>query len=297
VSHRKQLLSVLCVVVLGTFLVWTGSATFAEGKKDRKKKEGAKAEEESKSVWPSPLDPGIYDPVFKELPFGKDKEEFLTALHSRFQKQLEPVLRATIDPRERDGLKEKMERTFTEVTDSYVELDGTKAGYAVSVIAGEYLDHSGEALFKYAYSDNASYFFLSGNKLWKQFLCSQAEVDFASLLITLATAYGDPAEIEYEDEEKTVPINATWKDTVFELRAGAPEGIFVCSRLVWTYLPAMEGVEELRKKASENKTEGSDSDRLLQQVISDPGEEDPNVLDKILEKKKKEKEKEKEKDQ
>ena len=272
------------VLTLAVLLVGTTAA--ADDKKGKEAPKEEEADKKNEPVWPSPLDPGVFDPVFKELPFGKERSLFLAELEARFNRQLEPVLRATLDPRERDNLNEKVGKTFNEVKGSHVELDGTKPGYGVSIIAGEYRDHAGESLHKYAYSDNSTYFFFSGDRFWKQFICSQGEADFASLLVKLATLYGDPADIQYLDEEKTEPIKASWRDTTFELAAAAPEGIFVCSRMVWTFLPFLPTVEEARKAAENKDDSGTSADNFLQQITSDPSNADPNVMDKILDRKK-----------
>jgi len=269
------------MVALG-LTVAAGSAAWAKSKK----KAEEKPVEPPKPVWPSPLDPGVFDPVFKELPFGKERTLFLEALHALFEEQLRPVLRATLDPRERDVLKGKMEKSFEDVKNSYVEFSGQGGGYSVSVIAREFVDAAGEALHKYVWSNNAAYFFFSGNNLWKLFICSQVDADYPGLLVKLATLYGDPQEIQYRDEEKTQPIRAVWRDTTFELVVEPPEGIFVCSRLRWEFLPSRTAVEQLRKAAAEKGTGTTDVDDLLKDVQEDPAGNDPDVLDKIIKKKK-----------
>jgi len=281
-QHARFLLLAGLVVAVGFA---AGAPALAKGKK--KKAEEVKPVEPPKPVWPSPLDPGVFDSVFKEMPFGKERGPFLDALHVLFEEQLKPVLRATLDPRERDVLKGKMEKTFEDVKASYVEFGGQGTGYAVSVISGEFADSAGEALYKYVWSNNAAYFFFSANALWKLFICSQTEADYPGLLVKLATRYGDPVEIQYRDEEKTQPIRAVWRDTTFELVVEPPEGIFVCSRLRWEFLPARPAVEQARKAAAEKAQGDSGTDDILKDVQGDDTGNDPNVLDKIIENKKK----------
>jgi hypothetical protein len=261
--------------------------SFAADNKGKKKEEPAPPPEPPKPVWPSPLDPGLFDGVFKELPFGSVREQFLLVFHTRMETQLAPMLKATLDPAARDTLKDRMEKAFTDVSESYVELLGAKAaGYSVSVIEKEYVANVGEALHKFAYGENTSYFFFSGDQMWKLFICAQTEGDFASLLVKLASLYGDPKDIQYEDQEKTVPIHAAWKDTTFELSALPPKGIFVCSRLIWTYLPTAVEVEKRRAEAAKGAGESTDSEKLLQMVTEEPVKQDPDILDKILDQKK-----------
>jgi hypothetical protein len=286
---RNPLLWFVLALLVSVGVALDSGDVAARGKKSSKKK-AEKAEEkveEVKPVWPSPLDPGLFDQVFRELPFGKERPHVLEILRQRLEEQLRPVLRATLDPRERDTLKAKMVKTFDEIRDSYAVFDGSEKGYAVSVVAGEFLPYAEEAVVKYAYSDNAAYLFFSGDKLWKLFVCTETTRDFGSLLVTLSSHYGDPQEIVHEDEEKTIPVTAAWRDTTFELRAVRPEGIFVCSRLVWTFLPSVTEVEGRRANAQPpGEGEGS-AESMLEKVLSDPGGEDPDVIDKIINRKKK----------
>jgi len=269
------------VVLLG-LAVGFGLPASAKGKK----KVEDKPVEPPAPVWPSPLDPGIFDSVFKEMPFGKERSQFLEGLHALFEEQLRPVLRATLDPRERDVLKGKMEKTFEDVKASYVEFSGQGSGYAVSVVAGEFADMAGEALYKYVWSNNSAYFFFSSNLLWKFYICSQSEADYPGLLVKLATRYGDPLELQYRDEEKTQPIRAVWRDTTFELVVEPPEGIFVCSRLRWEYLPARAAVEQMRKSAAEKAVGPTGAEDFLKDIQDDQLGNDPDVMDKIIQKKK-----------
>jgi len=256
-----------------------------------KDKKGKKAKEPEKPVpvepvWPSPLDPGKIDPVFKELPFNQPQEKFAMEFRSRLQEQLKPVLRATPDPVERDALNSKMLKAIQEVDDSYTEFVGQQTGYSVSVVSDEYQDMAGESLYKYAYAENTAYFLFSGKVLWKMFICSESNRDFPALLIALSGIFGDPKDVQFEDEEKTKPVFASWRDTTFELAIEPPKGIFTCSRLKWTYVPLIETVSQRRTAAATAQGTGSLEDSVLKQVTEDEDADSGDIVDKILEKKK-----------
>jgi len=270
-------------------LVAGGAPADAKGKKGKKPAKEEPAPVEVKPVWPSPLDPGLLDPMFKELPFGKERSVFVTSLQIHFEEQLKPVLRATLDARERDVLKGKMDKAFLDVENSYVEFVGQKTGYAVSVVEGEFRDNAGEGLMKYPYGDDTAYFFFSGGAFWKMILCTQQTPDFPSLLVKLATLYGDPKTLVHSDKEKTIPVEATWEDTTFRVVASAPKGIFVCSRLSWTYLPQLPAVEQLRTAAAASQGKPNEADQILLQVTQEPEKDESDVLDRILKKKKEQK--------
>ena len=285
---RRKLYRLALLATVASLAMLLGFAAYAGGKKGKKKKkEEAKKEEPAKPVWPSPLDPGRIDPVFKELPFGQPFEEFLTQFRTRLSEQLKPVLRATLDARERDALKNKMDKTFEGFENSLLEFTGQQSGYAVSVVAEEYKNNAGEALTKYAYSGSTAYFFFSGKKLWKLYICSEAASDFSELLVGLATLYGDPVEVVFEDEEeKTTPLLAIWRDTFFEFTAAPPQGIYVCSRLKWTYLPESEAVAKRRAGTEKGEQKVDEAEALLQQVMGGDDKKNEDIMDQILENKK-----------
>jgi hypothetical protein len=284
----------LLALVLGLVLTLSVDDVTARSKRGKKgKKEKVVEEKPPEPVWPSPLDPGVFDPVFRELPFGQERGAFEMTLKERFDSQMLPLLRATLDARERDILKAKVEKTFEDVVKSFTPLDGGEKGYGVSVVAGAFVTKADESVYKYAYSDNSAYFFNSANKLWKVFICTEAATDYSTLLVDLATKYGDPLEMTHEDEEKTIPVAALWRDTTFELVALPPEGIFVCSRLVWTYLPSVQAVEERRASVQKEVKGDGSADAFLMQVTGQEEKQDPDVMDEILKKKKKKKKKNK----
>ncbi len=280
--NKRSSAGVALALVLGLVLAISGGDVSARSKKAKKEK--VVEEKPPEPVWPSPLDPGAFDPVFKELSFGKERSAFEATLKDRFDAQLLPLLRATLDPRERDVLKAKVEKTYADVVASHTPLDGTEKGYGVSVVAGAFVSKAGESVYKYAYSDNSAYFFHSADKLWKIVICTESATDYSSLLVDLATKYGDPLEIKHEDEEKTIPVSALWRDSTFELQALPKEGIFVCSRLIWTYLPSVPAVEELRAKTQKDVSGDGSADAFLMQVTGDEEKENPDVMDAILKK-------------
>ena len=283
----------LTLFLAAVFALSAWNTLDAKGKKGKKKK-GDKGKQEEKAeevkpvepVWPSPLDPGLVDPVFKELPFNQDSDKLLAGFAQRLTEQLQPVLRATMNPSERDDLNAKLKKTVDSFSKSLIEFTGQQTGYAVSVVGDEFAPHAAESLYKYAYNENTAYFFLTGNTFWKLFICSETMADYPALLERLKQAYGEPLEITWKDEEKTEAIAALWKDTTFELRAMPPKGIFVCSRLVWTYLPLLDTVAQRRAATATGPIEDTSGDSIIDQITSDTGENNDDVIDKILKKKK-----------
>ena len=239
-------------------------------------------------VWPSPLDPGKFDLTYTLLPFGKDKAEFCLVLRQRFEQQLLPVLRATLNPHQRDVLKAQMERDLAAIKETWTAFTGQNTGYGVSVIAEEIRHRASEAVVKYMYGENAAYFLFSGAALWQLLLCVEPNTPFDELAKRLTEVYEQaPTTLSYENpEEKAGLISATWKDTTFEITAKAPRGLFRCNTIRWVYLPAMEGVKTRRDAAAVLEKSDTGVDDLINQVTQDPGGDVDDVMDKVLKKNK-----------
>ena len=257
--------------------------------KDDKKGEGDRSvvveEKLAEPVWPSPLDPGKFDLIYTLLPFGKDRAGFFLVLRQRFEQQLLPVLKATLEPHQRDVLKAQMERDFDAVEQTWTEFTGQDTGYTVSVIADEFRQSAGEAVVKYMYGENAAYFLFSGGGLWQLHLCVESQTPFDALVKRLTELYEQaPLELSWENpDDKEGLIGATWRDTTFELTARAPRGLFRCNSVRWIYLPAQDGIA-VRRDASVTLRKGdSTAEDLLKQVTGENGTGNmDNVLDTVL---------------
>lgn len=274
-------------LVLLVSLCLTNPAAAADEKKVGDAAEAAEAKVEG-PVWPSPLDPGKFDLIYTLLPFGKDRAEFFEVLRQRFEQQLLPVLKATLEPHQRDVLKAQMERDFAAVEKTWTEFSGQDTGYSVSVIADEFHQNADEAVLKYMYGENAAYFLFSGGGLWQLHLCVEANTPFDAIAKRLTELYEMPAtELSWENpDDKEGLIGATWRDTTFEMTARAARGLFRCNTIRWIYLPAQDGVKVRRDAAVTLNKGDSTAQDLLDQVTGENGSGDvDDVLDKVLDKK------------
>jgi hypothetical protein len=254
-------------------LVWAFSS--AQGASESRKK-GKKSpppaevvpETPPEPVWPSPLDPGKLDPVFLEFPFGGPLAEVLTLLERRIMEQLRPLLQATADPSDRDRLKKHVEERFAAVPQSLEHFHGQETGYAVSMIAGEFQNGTGESLVKYHYSNSVAYFFFMEDRFWKLFLCLDEEGGFPALMEDLTRLYGEP-QLTHTAPKNQKIREATWQDSTFELSVMAPGGLFVCSRVIWEFLPEARRVEARRQEVEANQGGSKGAASLLESVTTD----------------------------
>jgi len=244
--------------------------------------EEAPAVEATQPAKVSSLDIGQIDRVFREMPFGEGGATLLSVLRERFLEQLKPVLRATLDAAERDNLHVKMEQAFTGLKDSFHEFKGGETGFAVSVIADEFVQNVGEAIYKYDYGDSVAYFFFSNNRLWKVYLCLQPDQPFVDFVRFLVEKYGEPKEVTWQDEEKSVPAKLVWEDDTFKLRAMPPVDIFVCNRMIWEFKPLLPQVTAARKAVEKDQDPTFGSQFLLNSVTGVDEEDDSNVVDDVI---------------
>jgi hypothetical protein len=255
-----------------------GHAQAAEGKKKAAKK--AKAQEAPKEeplVWPSPLDPGQFDPFLTELTFGKSREDFQPVLEARVAEQAAPLMRATLDPVERDALKERLDKTARGVLESWTEFTGQDSGYRISVIADDFKSNASEGVLRNLSGTSSSYFLFSGGKLWKLVVCSEDEGTFADLLARLTKLYGKPREVQ----EKRGVTQAMWQDGAFRLTAASPSGLLRCNQLRWVYRPMEPEVEKLRNVSSDSER-GFGSEATVEKVTSGDEEDVDDVVDRML---------------
>jgi hypothetical protein len=274
------------LMLLGLVLVVSVALAGPAKKKKAKPEEPPKKEEKAEPVWPSPLDPGGYDKLYSELPFSKQKDEFAQVLKLRFKQQLQPILKATLDPAQRDRLRLQMSETFEKVVKSWTEFKGQDTGYTVSVIAKEFKHDIGEAVYKYSYGTNTAYFLFSQGTFWRLLLCVDTETAFKDFLVRMKQQYGEPSIVEFMDEEKTQPFAAHWKDTAFQMDAMAPAGLFSCNRIRWTYVPLIPEVEARRGELKENTDIQDKADKAYEKITSEKKGDVDNVVDQYLKRKK-----------
>ncbi|MBM4370450.1 MAG: hypothetical protein FJ098_02295 [Deltaproteobacteria bacterium] len=256
----------------------------AEAKDPKPKNPPAEEKPAVEPVWPSPLDPGLFDAFYATLPFGKDRSEFFIALRQRFEAKNQPLLKATPEAHERDKIKERMETSLAATELSWTSFEGQDTGYSVSVVSDDFRPHAGEAVVKHSEGRNSAYYFFSGGSLWKLVLCVETGTGFEALAERLGTIYqATPAEAAWQDPEaRTGLLSAVWRDPFFELTAEAPTGIYRCNTLRWVYLPALEGVKTRRDAAAALDTDGSRADSILDQITREPDQRVDDVLDKVL---------------
>ncbi len=250
---------------LASLMVWTT----ADAKPKKGEKKAVVEEGTLTPVWPSPLDAGLLDPVFRELPFGQDMEELLRVLALRMEEQIKPVLKVTGNARDRDAMKEGLQRSLNETRSSLVDFKGQQTPYSASVVADEYKDNVNESLMRYVYGNNHAYFFMSEGKFWKMVLCMETNGSIADLVNQGLEKYGPSANIFWADEEKKTPLRAQWKDSTFEVSFEPSDDVFVCKRLVWVYLPEKDRVVKARGSALGAGAGGNMAEDLLKQ-ITDP---------------------------
>ncbi|MFH1529242.1 MAG: hypothetical protein ABIK09_00760 [Pseudomonadota bacterium] len=262
-------------------------AAAGDDKKDAGEKDAEAEVTVAEPVWPSPLDPGKYDQIYALLPFGKDRGEFFTVLRQRFEQLLRPVLKATLEPHQRDVLKAQLDRDFDAVEKTWTEFSGQDTGYTVSVIADEFRQNASEAVVKYMYGENAAYFLFTGGDLWQVQLCVEPQTPFDALVKRLEGLYEQPpAELAWDNpDDKEGLLGATWRDTIFELTVRAPRGLFRCNTIRWVYLPAQDGITIRRDAAVALHKGDSTAQDLLNQVTGEGGGDVDNVLDKVLDNK------------
>lgn len=275
--------TLILVVVFQFMALFISSIGMARPPKAAPEKAAVEEPAPAAPTWPSPLDPGLYVPVFRELPFN-DGRELLKVLGERFAERLKPQLKATVEANDRDQLKRDMEASLKGIQDSWTEFKDQNTGYEVSMIGGEFARNAGEGVYKYISGRDTTYFLLSQGELWLMLHCVVPEGGFPALMEKLIKLYGQPKVTDTTMiRGETLIERLLWEDGSFELSVYPARGIYSCNRMKWVYKPRM-GLVLSRRPATSSGDENRDLGQEALDKVSTPkeGENVDNIVDQIL---------------
>jgi hypothetical protein len=166
--RRKVLSSVLVVLLAGT-----GVAS-AKGAKAKKPKTPAAQTQAKKSM---PAVSAEHKKALAELlgafKFGMTKDEVIGVLTKQLDDAYADKIAATNDIHTQDQLRAEKKDKIAEITKTFVEFNGQKTGWDVSVIDDQFARNTDESMLVYwenSGGKNQRFFFFYDGKLWKMFL-------------------------------------------------------------------------------------------------------------------------------
>ena len=153
--------------------------------------------------------------------FGMTKDEVVATLSKKIDERYEDKIKATTDIAAQDRIRKDKRRELAEITKDYVEFQGTKTGWDVSIIDGEFAHKTGEAMMdqweKEGSKNQRRFWFFYGGKLWKMYVSLDLSIlpedkkNFETFAGVMSSKYGPPSD--------TDPGVMTWRAGEFDVRA------------------------------------------------------------------------------
>lgn len=111
---------------------------------------------------------------FAGFKFGMTKDEVLGVLQKQINERFEAQIKATTDIATQDRLRKEKKAELSRIAQTYVDFNGKKTGWDVSIIEAEFAHNTGESMMERWENDNGKnqrrFFFFYNQKLWKMYI-------------------------------------------------------------------------------------------------------------------------------
>jgi hypothetical protein len=132
--------------------------------------------------------------------FGMSKDDVLGVLQKQIDEAFEDKIKATTDIAAQDRLRKDKKTELGRTSSTYVQFNGTRTGWDVSIIENEFAHNTGESMMdrweNEGGKNNRRFFFFKDGKLWKMFVSLDVSVipedkrNFATLEAYMEAKYG-----------------------------------------------------------------------------------------------------------
>lgn len=164
-----------------TALFGLASPTLAAGAKKpaaAKKAKAAKKAPAPKKAEPPPMVNAEHKKALAEkfagFKFGMTKDEVLAVLQKQINERFEEKIKATTDVSMQDRLRKDKKAELARTASTYVEFNGKKTGWDVSIVENEFAHSTNESMMERWENDNGKnqrrFFFFYNQRLWKMFI-------------------------------------------------------------------------------------------------------------------------------
>jgi len=111
---------------------------------------------------------------FAGFKFGMTKDEVLGVLQKQINERYEQQIKQTTDITTQDKLRKEKKAELNRISSTYVNFDGHKTGWDVSIVENEFAHNTGESMMERWENDNGKnqrrFFFFYNQKLWKMYI-------------------------------------------------------------------------------------------------------------------------------
>lgn len=146
------------------------------------------------------------------VPFGQDLAGVVDWARNRLDRRYAPLIADALDMHERAALRARFKRDVQAVERSLVSLDGTRSGYEVSIISGEFVPGTGESILRFLDGQVEHYFFFTEGTVWKYARPLPAQATFQHRLEQYTRDQGQPASTTGPRGRAEGPVaHAVWQ--------------------------------------------------------------------------------------
>jgi hypothetical protein len=111
---------------------------------------------------------------FGGFKFGMTKDEVLAVLQKQINERFEEKIKATTDVAMQDRYRKDKKAELARTASTYVEFDGKKTGWDVSIVENEFAHGTSESMMERWENENGKnnrrFFFFYNQRLWKMFI-------------------------------------------------------------------------------------------------------------------------------
>jgi hypothetical protein len=162
----------LSLLILAIMLAFAGPAIAGGGK--GKKKPGVSKNKPKKPPPVSAEHKKKLAELMGAFKFGMSKDEILGVLQKQLDERYADQIAATTDVAAQDKLRREKKQELDRVRKTFVEFEGKKTGWDVSLIEEQFAHKTGESMLVYWENQNGKnqrrFFFMYQGKLWRMFI-------------------------------------------------------------------------------------------------------------------------------
>jgi hypothetical protein len=267
--------SLVARLATGLSLALAAALVAAPGVADaakEKKKKAAPAAKASKLTAENKKALGELMGAFK---FGQSKDEVIGVLTAQLDERYAEQIAGTTDIYTQDKLRKEKKEERARITKSYVEFQGKKSGWDVSIIDTEFAHNTGEAMLVYWENQGGKnqrrFFFFHEGKLYKMFIAldtkqvSEEQRTFDFFRSLMEQRFGDAKE---------EPGKLTWRTGDFEVQAYDKIQFYDAFCLVISDPKQAKVVADARAAKGEEK---KDENKILKSVMEKDASDKPSL--------------------
>jgi hypothetical protein len=217
-----------------------------------------------------------------DLQWGMSRDEVLAKFVDAIKEKYRPLIAKATGALEEDSLRAKARDELARIKSSLVEFNGTKTGWDVSFLKGEFTHNNGESMFVVNDENSQNYYFFINKKLWKWYKAFSSDVFKGKGFDQFATAvqgrYGKASERQGEGKQRYLE----WQDKSTNLRAVDNNQFYGFYCLVFEDKGTLSRLGDLRTVKANNK---SGTHSLVEAAVTEePGSDsdnNPDIIDRI----------------